>query len=99
MVLYASLHHDTKTVGNVSGRCKMDRGIEERLGKNYLQRAKKYGFVDVKSKTGEVSFRVTKESLMERLKANMHEAGLKIDKSCKVLTVHGSGDECNIRKF
>ena len=30
---------------------------------------------------------------MERLKTNMHEAGLKIDKDCKVLTVHGSEDE------
>ncbi|KAI3524742.1 hypothetical protein L1887_03405 [Cichorium endivia] len=93
VVLYASLHHDIKTVVNVSGRYKMDRGIEERLGKDYLERAKKDGFIDIKSKTGEVSFRVTEESLMERLNTNMHEAGLKIDKDCKVLTVHGSVDE------
>ncbi|XP_021990555.1 uncharacterized protein LOC110886972 isoform X2 [Helianthus annuus] len=42
---------------------------------------------------GESSFRVTKESLMERLNTNMHEAGLKVDQDCKVLTVHGSVDE------
>ncbi|KAL4589505.1 hypothetical protein LXL04_002412 [Taraxacum kok-saghyz] len=93
VVLYASLHHDIKSVVNVSGRYKMDRGIEERLGKDYLERAKKDGFIDIKSKTGDVSFRVTEESLKERLNTNMHEAGLKIDKNCKVLTVHGSDDE------
>ncbi|KAJ0745655.1 putative feruloyl esterase [Helianthus annuus] len=93
VVLYASLHHDIHTVVNVSGRYKMDRGIEERLGKDYLERVKKDGFIDIKSKKGESSFRVTKESLMERLHTNMHEAGLKVDQDCKVLTVHGSVDE------
>ncbi|GKC95004.1 alpha/beta hydrolase fold protein [Tanacetum coccineum] len=33
VVLYASSHHDIPIVANVSGRYKMDRGIEERLGK------------------------------------------------------------------
>ncbi|GJZ43424.1 alpha/beta hydrolase fold protein [Tanacetum coccineum] len=42
---------------------------------------------------GEVSFRVTEESLLERLNTNMHEAGLNIDQDCKVLTIHGSEDE------
>ncbi|GJR43767.1 alpha/beta hydrolase fold protein [Tanacetum coccineum] len=42
---------------------------------------------------GEVSFRVTEESLLERLNTNMHEAGLSIDQDCKVLTIHGSEDE------
>ncbi|KAJ0701986.1 putative chloride peroxidase [Helianthus annuus] len=71
----------------------MDRGIAERLGKDYLERVKKDGFIDIKSKKGESSFHVTKESLMERLNTNMHEAGLKVDQDCKVLTVHGSVDE------
>ncbi|KAK9059601.1 hypothetical protein SSX86_020305 [Deinandra increscens subsp. villosa] len=93
VVLYASLHHDVPTVVNLSGRYKMDRGIEERLGKDYLERAKKDGFIDIKSPTGEVAFRVTEESLMERLNTNMREAGLKIDPDCRVLTVHGSADE------
>ncbi|KAJ0724103.1 putative serine aminopeptidase, S33, alpha/Beta hydrolase [Helianthus annuus] len=52
VVLYASLHHDVHTVINVSGRYKMDRGIEERLGKDYMERVKKDGFIDVHSKTG-----------------------------------------------
>ncbi|KAJ0491347.1 putative feruloyl esterase [Helianthus annuus] len=93
VVLYASLHHDVHTVINVSGRYKMDRGIEERLGKDYMERVKKDGFIDVHSKTGELLFRVTEESLMERLNTNMHEAGLKVDQDCRVLTVHGSVDE------
>ncbi|KAI3802850.1 hypothetical protein L1987_30995 [Smallanthus sonchifolius] len=93
VVLHASLHHDIRTVVNMSGRYKMDRGIEERLGKDYLERAKKDGFIDIKSKKGELLFRVTEESLMERLNTNMHEAGLKVDQDCRVLTVHGSVDE------
>nr|XP_043625307.1 uncharacterized protein LOC122596744 [Erigeron canadensis] len=93
VVLYASLHHDILTVVNVSGRYKMDRGIGERLGKDYLERAKKDGFIDIKSKTGKVLFRATVESIMERLNTNMHEAGLRINKDCRVLTVHGSADE------
>ncbi|KAL8223328.1 hypothetical protein R6Q57_018803 [Mikania cordata] len=93
VVLYASLHHNIPTIVHVSGRYKMDRGIEDRLGIDYLERAKKDGFIDIKTHTGEVSFRVTEESLMERLNTNMHEAGLKINPDCRVLTVHGSADE------
>ncbi|XP_010478358.1 PREDICTED: uncharacterized protein LOC104757323 isoform X1 [Camelina sativa] len=40
-----------------------------------------------------IDYRVTKESLMERLNTNMHEICLKIDKECRVLTVYGSADE------
>ncbi|KAD6795201.1 hypothetical protein E3N88_06097 [Mikania micrantha] len=92
VVLYASLHHDIKKVINVSGRYKMDRGVEEILGKNYLERAKKDGVIEFKSITG-LLLRATYESIMERLNTNMHKAGLKIDPACSVLTVHGSVDE------
>ncbi|KAJ9538555.1 hypothetical protein OSB04_031288 [Centaurea solstitialis] len=94
VLLYASLHHDVKTIVNVSGRYRLDTGIEQRLGANYLERAKRDGFIDVKSeKTGEVLFRVTEESLMDRLNTNMPEAALKIKQDCRVLTVHGSADD------
>ncbi|CAN8278072.1 unnamed protein product [Cochlearia groenlandica] len=43
--------------------------------------------------TGRSGYRVTEESLMERLNTDMHEASLKIDKECMVLTIHGSEDE------
>ncbi|CAL2274668.1 unnamed protein product [Prunus armeniaca] len=42
---------------------------------------------------GDVSYRVTEESLMDRLSTDMHEACLQIDKEGRVLTVHGSADE------
>ncbi|KAK9071219.1 hypothetical protein SSX86_009787 [Deinandra increscens subsp. villosa] len=93
VVLYASLHHNVQTVVNVSGRYKMDRGVEERLGKDYLERAKEDGFIGIKSRKGGLLFRATYESIMERLNTNMHEAGLKVDQDCRVLTVHGSVDE------
>ena len=52
MLLYASKYHDICNVINVSGRYKLDRGIEERLGKDFLERIKKDGHIDVKSGAG-----------------------------------------------
>ncbi|GAB2291836.1 hypothetical protein Dimus_026087 [Dionaea muscipula] len=93
VLLYASKYHDVPTVLNLSGRYKLDRGIEERLGEKFLERIKKDGYIDVKNKTGVILYRVTEESLMDRLNTNMHEACLRIDRDCRVLTVHGSADE------
>lgn len=93
VLLYASRYHDVPTVINVSGRYNLEKGIEERFGKDFMQNIKQDGFFDVKAKTGEVMYRVTEESLMERLGTNMHEACTSIEKSCRVLTVHGSSDE------
>jgi hypothetical protein len=52
VLLYASKYHDIHTVVNVSGRYDLQRGIEERLGKDFMQRIKEDGFIDVKNKTG-----------------------------------------------
>ncbi|XP_073033531.1 putative uncharacterized protein YDL057W isoform X2 [Primulina eburnea] len=93
VLLYASKYHDIPAVVNVSGRYDLKRGLEERLGKNFLERLDKEGYIDIKTRTGEVDYQVTKESLMDRLNTNMHEACLSIDKGCRVLTVHGSVDE------
>ncbi|KAK2395599.1 alpha/beta-Hydrolases superfamily protein [Trifolium repens] len=93
VLLYASKYHDIKTVVNLSGRYDLKVGIEERLGKDYLERIKNDGFIDVKKGSGSLDYRVTEESLMDRLGTNMHEACLQIDKECRVLTIHGSSDE------
>ncbi|KAI5402511.1 hypothetical protein KIW84_050217 [Lathyrus oleraceus] len=89
MLLYALKYNDVKTVVNISGRYHLKAGIEERLGKNYMERIKEDGFIDVK-KPGSPNYRVTVESLLDRLDTNMHEACLRIDIKCRVLTVHGS---------
>jgi hypothetical protein len=52
VLLYASKYHDIKTVVNLSGRYDLKVGIEERLGKDYLERIKKDGFIDVKKRSG-----------------------------------------------
>jgi hypothetical protein len=52
VLLYASKYHDIHTVVNVSGRYDLQRGIEESLGKDFMQRIKEDGFIDVKNKTG-----------------------------------------------
>ncbi|XP_057421331.1 uncharacterized protein LOC130715269 isoform X2 [Lotus japonicus] len=91
VLLYASKYHDIKTVVNISGRYDLKTGIEERLGKDFMERIRKDGFIDVK-RLGSFIFRVTEDSLMDRLNTNMHEACLQIDKDCRVLTVHGSSD-------
>ncbi|KAJ0089805.1 hypothetical protein Patl1_13483 [Pistacia atlantica] len=92
VLLYASKYHDIHNVVNLSGRYEMRGGIEERLGKDIMERIEQDGFIDVKNSTGSVEYRVTKESMMDRLNTNMHEACLQIDKECRVLTVHGSAD-------
>ncbi|XP_010503363.1 PREDICTED: uncharacterized protein LOC104780562 [Camelina sativa] len=91
VLLYASKYHDIRNVINLSGRYDLKKGIKERLGEDFLERIKQQGFIDVGD--GKSGYRVTEESLTEKLNTNMHEACLKIDKECRVLTVHGSGDE------
>ncbi|CAH8366859.1 unnamed protein product [Eruca vesicaria subsp. sativa] len=78
-----------RNVINISGRYDLRKGI--RLGDGYLERIKEQGFIDAKE--GKSEFRVTQESLMERLNTDMHDACLKIEKEVRVLTVHGSGDK------
>ncbi|XP_054807088.1 uncharacterized protein LOC129309512 isoform X1 [Prosopis cineraria] len=91
VLLYASKYHDIKTVFNLSGRYNLMEGIEERLGKDFMDRIRKEGFIEVKINSG--SYRVTEESLKDRLSINMREECLKIDKECRVFTVHGSADQ------
>ncbi|XP_020225925.1 uncharacterized protein LOC109807738 isoform X1 [Cajanus cajan] len=91
VLLYASKYHHIKTVVNISGRYDLKAGLEERLGKDYMERIRKDGFIDVK-RSGSFDYRVTLQSLMDRFDTNMHDACLQIDKECRVFTVHGSSD-------
>ncbi|VVB04524.1 unnamed protein product [Arabis nemorensis] len=87
VILYAS-KYPVRNVINISGRFDLKKGI--RLGEGYLEKIKEQGFIDATE--GKSEFRVTEESLMERLNTDMQQACLKIGKECKVLTIHGSGD-------
>jgi len=69
------------------------RGIEDHLGKDFIERMRKDVFIDVTDKMGRFIYRVTKESLQDRLSTGMHAACLSVDENCRVLTVHGSEDE------
>lgn len=55
MLLYASKYHDIDIVVNLSGRYDLKSGIEERLGKDFMERIKKDGFIDI-TKSGSLSF-------------------------------------------
>lgn len=55
VLLYASKYKDVSTVINISGRFNLERGIEGRLGPDYLGRIKQYGFIDVKDKKGKIN--------------------------------------------
>ncbi|XLU53310.1 hypothetical protein S245_047958, partial [Arachis hypogaea] len=83
VLLYASKYDDVKLVVNISGRYDLKTGVEERLGKDYIERIKKDGFIDVKNRSVSFNYRVAEESLMDRLGTNMHEACLNIDKDCR----------------
>lgn len=52
-LLYASKYKDVHVVVNISGRFNLVRGIEDRLGKDFMQRIKRDGFIDVKNRRGE----------------------------------------------
>ncbi|EES00954.1 uncharacterized protein LOC8078211 [Sorghum bicolor] len=93
MVLYASIYNDVPMVVNLSGRFNLEKGIEERLGKEFMDRINKEGYIDVTNKSGKVLYRVTKETLMERLSIDMHASSLSISKECRFFTIHGSADE------
>ncbi|XP_062091043.1 uncharacterized protein LOC133797224 isoform X2 [Humulus lupulus] len=93
VLLYASKYHDIHTVVNISGRYDLKSGLVERLGEDIMQKLGESGYIDVKDEKRDTSYRVTKESVMDRLNTDMHAACLQIDKDCRVLTVHGSEDE------
>ena len=56
VLLYTSKYHDIKTVVNLSGRYDLKAGFEERLGKDFMERIKKDGFIDVKNRSGNLLF-------------------------------------------
>ncbi|KAF5192751.1 Alpha/beta-Hydrolases superfamily protein [Thalictrum thalictroides] len=93
VLLYAARYNDVHTVVNISGRFNLKKGIEGRLGNDYMQRIKKNGFIDVKNMKGKIVYRVTRESMVDRLTTDVGPACLLIDNKCRVLTVHGSADE------
>ncbi|XP_048332167.2 uncharacterized protein LOC107420128 isoform X1 [Ziziphus jujuba] len=109
VVLYAAKYNNISAVVNISGRFDLIRGIEGRLGKDFLQRIKQDGYIDVKNKRvytyqspvdcsrciliGKFEYRVSEESLMDRLTTDTRAACLSIHENCRVLTVHGSMDK------
>jgi len=56
VLLYASKYHDIKTVANLSGRYDLKAGLEDRLGNNFLERIRKEGFIELKTKSGDRPF-------------------------------------------
>ncbi|VVB14261.1 unnamed protein product [Arabis nemorensis] len=94
VLLYASKYRDIRNVINLSGRYDMRKGIVDRFGEDVFERIEKQGFIDAKNhQKGKPGYRVTKEGLIEGLNTDMHQACLKIDKECRVLTVHGTEDK------
>lgn len=93
VLLYASKYNDVHTVVNISGRFNLEKGMEGRLGKDFLLRLKQHGYIDVFNRKGKFEYRVTEESLKDRLTTDIHAACLLIQQECRVLTVHGSMDK------
>ncbi|KAL4284816.1 hypothetical protein GQ457_16G003430 [Hibiscus cannabinus] len=91
VLLYAAKYHDIRVIVNVSGRCDLKRD----LTKDFVEKIKKDGFIDIMNKKGKVDVRATEQDLMNILTFDMREACRKISKECRVLTVHGSADKIN----
>ncbi|CAL4894616.1 unnamed protein product [Urochloa decumbens] len=92
-LLYASQYSDVPSIVNISGRFALERGIDGRLGKNFMQRINKDGYIDVKNRKGEFEYRVSKASLEDRLSTDTLLSSRAISKDCRVLTIHGAKDE------
>ncbi|KAI3946359.1 hypothetical protein MKW98_010483 [Papaver atlanticum] len=92
-LIYASKYHDVPIVVNVSGCFDMKKVNEQHLGRDFMERIKENGFIDVKDKEGKIKFRLTEESLLERLAIDMRAVCFSIAKDCRVFTVHGSEDD------
>lgn len=58
VILYAAKYSDVRAVVNISGRFDLERGMEGRLGKDFRQRIKQDGFIDVKNRRGKLSYAV-----------------------------------------
>ncbi|KAH6804689.1 alpha/beta-Hydrolases superfamily protein [Perilla frutescens var. frutescens] len=93
VLLYASRYNDIQTIVNIAGRFNLRRGIEGRLGKDFEEKIKQHGFIDVKNRRGKTEYRVTEKSLMDRLETDTRAACQTIPQSCRVLTVHATLDE------
>ncbi|WZZ22569.1 hypothetical protein YC2023_123956 [Brassica napus] len=66
VLLYAAKYKDVQTVVNISGRFFLERGIEMRLGKDYLKRIKENGFIDVRNRKGKFEYRGANSSWIKR---------------------------------
>lgn len=56
VLLYAAKYKDVQTVVNISGRFFLERGMERRLGKDYFNKIKENGFIDVRNRKGKKIF-------------------------------------------
>ncbi|KAM7519622.1 hypothetical protein LguiB_018584 [Lonicera macranthoides] len=106
VLLYASKYQDIPTVVNVSGLYDLKRGLEDRLGEDFLQRIKKDGFIDAHGlyELGIPRHKGAGDSLRGPRSAYLHPvtpvpALVQADPrelrelGTAVLTVHGSDDE------
>jgi len=86
VLLYASKYNDVPIIVNISGRFALERGIDGRLGRNFMQRINKDGYIDVKNKKGEVEYRVSKASLEDRLSTDTLLSSRAISRDCRICT-------------
>jgi hypothetical protein len=52
VLLYASKYNDVHAVVNISGRFNLEKGMDGRLGKDFLLRLKQHGYIDVFNRKG-----------------------------------------------
>ncbi|RZB55384.1 hypothetical protein D0Y65_044959, partial [Glycine soja] len=86
----------------LSGSHDLKVGLEYCLGKDFMERLRKEGSIELKAESpgnhmtstfvGGIDYRVTEESLKDRLNIIMLEECLNIDNECRVFTVHGGAD-------
>ena len=52
VLLYGSMYDDVGAIINISGRFTLRDGLEQYLGKNFMERIKRDGYLDLKKENG-----------------------------------------------
>ncbi len=92
VLIYAQKYGDVDEVAALAPRYVMNTGIEERFGKEILEKVRENGQAEVTNPKDGFKFILSKESLIERETLNMGDIAKGISQNVRVVVVHGDKD-------
>lgn len=92
VLIYGQKYGDVDFIAALAPRYAMNTGIEERFGKELLEKVRTDGHAEVTNPKDGFKFILTKESLIERETLNMGDVAKGIPQNIRVVVVHGDED-------